>query len=62
MGQLISLHKIANEVVAKYDFLRTLNPEANLPVIRIDQPLSVVATIQPAAGGPPPDEGRDGHR
>ena len=40
MGQLITLHKIANEVVAKYDFLRTLNPEANLPAIRLDGPIS----------------------
>ena len=38
MQQLIALHKIANEVVAKYDFLRTLNPDANLPSIRLDQP------------------------
>ena len=60
MGQLITLHKIANEVVAKYDFLRTLNPEANLPAIRIDQPLSITATIQPAAGGGAPEGGKDG--
>lgn len=62
MGQLISLHKIANEVVAKYDFLRTLNPDANLPAIRIDQPLSVVATILPTADEPQPEAGRDGQR
>ena len=62
MGQLISLHKIANEVVAKYDFLRTLNPEANLPVIRIEQPLSVAAVSQPAAGDSQPEEGRAGQR
>lgn len=41
MSQLINLHKIVNEVVAKYDFLRTLNPEANLPSIRLDAPVSV---------------------
>ena len=60
MAQFISLHKVANEVVAKYDFLRTLNPEANLPVIRIDPPLPVVATIPPAAGETQPEGGREG--
>lgn len=38
MAQLITLHKASNEVVAKYDFLRTLNPAANLPVIHLDAP------------------------
>ena len=30
LRELFSLQKFANEVVAKYDFLRTLNPEAHL--------------------------------
>ena len=49
MQQLVTLHKIANEVVAKYDFLRTLNPEANLPSIRLDPPIPGVITITTAA-------------
>lgn len=52
MGQLIALHKIANEVVAKYDFLRTLNPEANLPVIRIEPPVPGVTTITTSTVAP----------
>ena len=47
MGQLISLHKIANEVVAKYDFLRSLNPEANLPSIQIEPPVPTASPGSP---------------
>ena len=36
LRELFSLQKFANEVVAKYDFLRTLNPAANLPTINLD--------------------------
>ena len=39
LRELFSLQKFANEVVAKYDFLRTLNPEAHLPAIHLDQPM-----------------------
>ncbi len=39
LRELFSLQKFANEVVAKYDFLRTLNPDANLPAVHLDQPL-----------------------
>ncbi len=38
LRELFSLQKFANEVVAKYDFLRTLNPAANLPTINLDAP------------------------
>ena len=40
LRELFSLQKFANEVVAKYDFLRTLNPAANLPTINLDAPAS----------------------
>ena len=36
LRELFSLQRFANEVVAKYDFLRTLNPAANLPTINLD--------------------------
>ncbi len=42
--QLVALHKTVNEVAAKYDFLRTVNPEADLPSIRRDPPLPAAAT------------------
>ena len=52
LRELFSLQKFANEVVAKYDFLRTLNPEAHLPAIQLDQPL-------PGSPVPQPEEGHD---
>ncbi len=51
LRELFSLQKFANEVVAKYDFLRTLNPDANLPAIHLDQPC-------PAHRDPPQPGGR----
>lgn len=47
LHELFSLQKFANEVVAKYDFLRTLNPAANLPAIHLDPP---TATPNPEGG------------
>lgn len=54
LRELFSLQKFANEVVAKYDFLRTLNPAANLPTICLDPPASAAAaTPNPEAGHDP---------
>ena len=50
LRELFSLQKFANEVVAKYDFLRTLNPAANLPTINLDSP---AATAAPNPEGTP---------
>ena len=47
LRELFSLQKFANEVVAKYDFLRSLNPAANLPAIHLDPP---TATPNPEGG------------
>ena len=58
MGQLIALHKIANEVVAKYDFLRSLNPEANLPSIQIEPPVQAASSGLPTASAQS-EEGHD---
>ncbi len=57
MQQLIALHKIANEVVAKYDFLRALNPDANLPSFRIDPPMPNLVPAGCTNGAANPTEG-----
>ncbi len=36
LREQFKLQATCNEVIAKYDFLRTLNPQANLPEIRIE--------------------------
>ena len=51
LRELFSLQKFANEVVAKYDFLRTLNPAANLPTINLDS--TAAATPNPEADHDP---------
>ncbi len=51
LRELFSLQKFANEVVAKYDFLRTLNPAANLPTINLDPPAAAPANIPNPEGG-----------
>ena len=56
LRELFSLQKFANEVVAKYDFLRTLNPDTHLPAIHLDQPFSGSPNTIPT---PNPEGGND---
>ena len=60
LRELFSLQKFANEVVAKYDFLRTLNPEAHLPAVHLDQPLPGSSpSPAPASATANPEEDHD---
>ncbi len=65
LGEIFSLQKFANEVLAKYDFLRTLNPDALLPAVHLEpaRPLpgvcSPTVTHPPAALAPVSEPGRD---
>ena len=38
LAEIFHLQKFANEVLAKYDFLRTLHPDAFLPTVQMDPP------------------------
>ncbi len=53
LRELFSLQKFANEVVAKYDFLRTLNPAANLRTIHLDTPAANIPAPNPEGGHDP---------
>ncbi len=53
LRELFAVQKFANEVVAKYDFLRTLNPAANPPGIPLEPPPASPATPNPEASHDP---------
>ena len=53
-GEIFNLQKFANEVLAKYDSLRTLNPAALLPAIRVEPDATAIGSADPVEDSAPP--------